>query len=127
MANERLRDAFLRNGLTPTGVADDLGVDPKTVERWITKGRSPYPRYRHSIANLVQENETYLWPAAISAERADRASQSEVVRIYANRNAVPADLWDRLLERASQRVDILVYVGMFMTEKPNLLQTLATR
>lgn len=50
--------------------------------------------------------------------------QSELVKLYPYRSAVPSDLWDKLLKRASQQVDILVYVGMFMTEKPNLLATL---
>lgn len=29
-----------------------------------------------------------------------------------------ADLWDRLLDRATTYVDVLVYIGMFITEKP---------
>ena len=65
MANERLRDALLRNGLTPDQVARAVDVDPKTVERWITKGRAPYPKHRHAIAAMVKESENYLWPAAI--------------------------------------------------------------
>jgi hypothetical protein len=38
--------------------------------------------------------------------------------------SVPVNLWDSLLDRATVYVDILVYVGMFMTEKPNLLMAL---
>ena len=49
MANDRLRDSLHANGLAPGDLADELGVDPKTVERWITKSRIPYPRYRHAI------------------------------------------------------------------------------
>ncbi|MPY99992.1 MAG: XRE family transcriptional regulator, partial [Actinophytocola sp.] len=31
MPNERLRDALLKNGLTPSDVAERLRVDPKTA------------------------------------------------------------------------------------------------
>lgn len=124
MGNDRLRDALLTRGIDPEALARDLGVDPKTVQRWITQGRTPYPRYRHTIAARVRESERYLWPEAVSDDKAAEISQSEIVKVYPNRNAVPADLWDRLLDRASAYVDVLVYVGMFMTEKPKLLDTL---
>jgi Domain of unknown function (DUF5919) len=124
MPNERLRDALLTNGIAPEELAQDLGVDPKTTQRWITKGRIPYPRHRHAIAAKVRESERYLWPDAVTEDEAARVSESEVVKVYRNRNAVPADLWDRLLDNATAYVDILVYVGMFMTEKPALLNML---
>ncbi|SDR05195.1 helix-turn-helix domain-containing protein [Thermostaphylospora chromogena] len=40
MANERLRAALLEKGVSVTELAEAIGVDPKTVERWITKGRA---------------------------------------------------------------------------------------
>ncbi len=40
MANERPRMALARNRWTVSGFADALTVDHKTVERWITKGRT---------------------------------------------------------------------------------------
>jgi len=43
MANERLRSALARGRWTVTGFADALSVDHKTVERWITKERTPHP------------------------------------------------------------------------------------
>ncbi|SDW63263.1 hypothetical protein SAMN05216215_1004197 [Saccharopolyspora shandongensis] len=67
MLNERLRDALLRNGITPEQVAEATEVDPKTVERWITKARPPYRKHRHVVAAMVRESETYLWPDAESA------------------------------------------------------------
>jgi hypothetical protein len=53
MANDRIRNALLHNRLTPRAVAQRLGVDPKTAERWVTQGRAPYPRHRHAIAATV--------------------------------------------------------------------------
>jgi hypothetical protein len=124
MPNDRLRDVLLGKGLTPEDVAERLGVDPKTVERWITVGRTPYPRYRHAMAVMAGESETYLWPQAMPSQRRAEVSRSEIVHVYPHRSSVPADLWDSLLERATTYVDVLVYVGMFMTEKPTLLKTL---
>lgn len=123
MANERLRDALLAKGITPAELAERIEVDPKTAERWITQqGRLPYPKYRHKIAAILQESESYLWPDALSEAKAAEVSDSEIVKIYAHRNSVPADLWDRLFAQATTYVDILVYVGMFLTEKPGLLK-----
>ena len=127
MPNDRLRDTLLNKGLTPEDVAERLGVDPKTVERWITLGRTPYPRHRHAIAAMAGESETYLWPGALSSQRRAEVAQSEIVHVYPHRNSVPADLWDALLEKAATYIDILVYVGMFMTEKPDLLKTLRAK
>lgn len=125
--NERLRDALHSSGITPDTLAKELQVDPKTVERWITKGRVPYSKYRHQIAAMMQESERYLWPDAVTNERADRISESEVVKVYPHRGTMPPELWDQLLNRATTYVDMLVYVGMFMTEKPQLLKTLTMK
>jgi transcriptional regulator with XRE-family HTH domain len=127
VTNERLRDAIQSSGITPAQLAAELGVDPKTVERWITKGREPYSKHRHAVAAKLGERELYLWPSAISDTKAQQVSESEVVRIYQNRNTVPGDLWDLLLSQAKENVDILVYVGMFMTEKPDLVATLTEK
>lgn len=120
MPNDRLRDALMSADLTPEDVAPRLNVDPKTVERWITTDRVPYPKHRHKLAVMLHQNETYLWPSAVSGNRAVEINESEIVRTYPHRNAIPADLWDQLLGRSQEAIDILVYVGMFLTEKPEL-------
>ena len=117
MPNERLRDAMLKAGLAPADIADKLGVNPKSVERWVTLDRPPYPRHRHALAALLRERENYLWPAALPPERAARVAQSEVVNLYPRRSAVPSDLWGRLVEQATERIGILVYAGLFFPEQ----------
>ena len=125
MSNERLRDSMLRNGLTPTSISEKIGVDPKTVERWITQDRIPYPKHRHAIAAMVREGESYLWPNAYSAARTAAVAQSEVVTMYPRRSAVPGELWRRLLDNASMQIGILVYGGLFLHELiPDLTATL---
>ena len=124
MQNDRLRDALMRQGLTPAEIAQKLGVDPKTGERWITKGRTPYPRHRHAIAAMLGESERYLWPDALAPDKAEEAARSELVTLYPHRNAVPPDLWSRLVASSSQDIGVLVYVGMFLTEQPGLIRSL---
>jgi transcriptional regulator with XRE-family HTH domain len=124
MPNERLRDALLRNGLDLDQVAKAIGVDPKTVERWITAGRTPYPRHRHAIAAMVRETENYLWPDAVAPERVAEIGGSEVVKVYPHRHSVPQDLWSRLLDQAAEHIEVLVYSGMFLTDNPTLVRTL---
>jgi hypothetical protein len=124
MPNDRLRDALMSADLTPEDIAPRLSVDPKTVERWITADRIPYPRHRHKLAVLLRQNEAYLWPDAVSTSRAAEINQSEIIRTYPNRNAVPADVWDHLFRGSTRTIDILVYVGMFLTEKPDLPRVL---
>ncbi|MGH4024136.1 MAG: DUF5919 domain-containing protein [Pseudonocardiaceae bacterium] len=124
MPNERLRDALLRNGLGLDQVAKTTSVDPKTVERWISKGRLPYPKHRRAIAALVRESETYLWPDAVTPERKAEIGGSEIVQVYPHRHSVPPDLWSRLLDQAEDHIEILVYVDMFLTEDPTLIKRL---
>ncbi|MEO3820980.1 XRE family transcriptional regulator [Plantactinospora sp. B24E8] len=128
MSNERLRDALLKAGLTTFGLAEKLGVNPKTAERWVTLDRAPYPRHRHAIATLLGERETYLWPKALSPQRAAQVAESEVVHIYPRRAAVPIDLWRRLIEQATNKVGILAYAGLFLPEQvPTLIRDLKAK
>jgi hypothetical protein len=128
MPNDRLRDGLLKAGLTPVALAEHLGVDPKTVERWITQDRVPYPKHRNAVGALLKESEAYLWPNALSPERAVKVAQSEVVQVYPRRAAVPPDLWQRLLDKAEKQIGILVYGGLFLPEQnPRWVKTLRTK
>ncbi|GAA3994776.1 DUF5919 domain-containing protein [Allokutzneria multivorans] len=127
MANERLRDALARNGLSYEQIAEATGVDQKTVERWITKGRTPYPRHRHVIASMVRETETYLWPDAVVPERKARITESELVKLYPHRNSIPADLWDHLITNATEHVEVLVHAAIFLIERPTFVRDLVRK
>jgi hypothetical protein len=125
MPNDRLRDAIHKQGLTPIDLAEHLGVDPKTVERWITQDRLPYRKYRSAVSARLHESETYLWPKALSEERSTEVSRSEVAHIYPRRAAVPPDTWQRLLDSVVRQVGILVYAGLFVPEQnPRWIATL---
>jgi transcriptional regulator with XRE-family HTH domain len=121
MANERLRSALLEHGITPEALADAVDVDPKTVERWVS-GRIPYRRLRYAVAALLQVDETYLWPDALSPEQAASASESEIITVYPHRWAVPRDAWGHLFSTAEEEIGVLVYSGMFLADDAGLLR-----
>lgn len=125
MANDRLRDALLRNGLTTDTIAAQLGVDRKTVERWVTTGRIPYRRHRHEVAAMVRESDVYLWPGAIPQHRRADVGRSEVVELYPRRSDSPAELWARLINDVNGELDVLAYAGLFLPEQyPHLVRLL---
>ncbi len=116
MPNERLRGSIASAGLTVDRLAGIVGVDPKTVERWISKDRIPHRSHRSAAATALKADEMYLWPALLSDVREKSASLAEFVALYPHRGAVPAHLWSSLLETSSDCVDILIYAGLFWTD-----------
>ena len=126
MPNERLRATLLERGLTPAALGDELGVDPKTVERWIS-GRTPYRKHRFAVAARLGVDERYLWPGALSKEQIAAASDSEVLAIYPHRSDVPREAWERLFKAAERDIGVLVYSGLFLAEDPVLQKVLAER
>ena len=111
-------------GVSTQNAADALGVDPKTVERWITTGRLPYPRHRRNLATLLRESVGYLWPDAAATNTLVHA-ESELIKLYSRRVNIPLDLWDRLLEAAQERIDIMAHAGLFLFEQtPDLINRL---
>jgi transcriptional regulator with XRE-family HTH domain len=66
MANERLRSCLAAAKLTTSDLAAHVGVDVKTVERWIIKGRVPYRAHRTATAALLRTTEAYLWPDVLA-------------------------------------------------------------
>ena len=79
VANERLRSRITGARLTIAEVATQVGVDPKTVERWIVLGRIPHRSHRWATASLLGTDEAYLWPELADERRTQAASTSELV------------------------------------------------
>lgn len=102
--------------LTNARLAEQVGVDAKSVERWVTQGRQPHPTTRGRVARVLGFEETFLWPALLTSSRGLGASQSELVQLWPTRNEVPADVWRTLISRAERRMEILVYAGGFLVE-----------
>jgi hypothetical protein len=115
MANERLRAALARDRWTVSGFADVLSVDHKTVERWITKDRTPHRTTVIAAAKLLNEDPAYLWPDFGRRVVSDE-THGEVITVYTERSSVPNSLWLSLLRAATDSIDILVYAGLHLPE-----------
>lgn len=122
MANERLRAALLERGASVADLAEAVDVDPKTVERWITRGRTPYRKHRYAVAAFLHVEESYLWPDALSSEQVASASQSEILTVYPHRWAIPRDAWGRLFAAAEREIGVLVYSGLFLAEDAGIVR-----
>ena len=116
MSNERLRRVIANAGMSLADVAGQVGADPKTVERWITQNRLPHPRLRTATAAALGVDEVYLWPESTESPQARSASGAELVRIYPNRGAVPAEYWYECIENATENIDLLAYSCTFLMD-----------
>ncbi len=115
MANERLRAALARDRWTMSGFADALSVDHKTVERWITKDRTPHRTTVIAAAKLLNEDPAYLWPDFGRRVVSDE-THGEMITVYTERSSVPNSLWLSLLRAVTDSIDILVYAGLHLPE-----------
>jgi transcriptional regulator with XRE-family HTH domain len=123
--NEPLRRALLRARLREDDLATRLGVDPKTVRRWLN-GRVPYPHNRSAIAELVGVDEAELWPDAGGLLTA-RSRPEELGTVYPHRWAVPREVWARLFGSAERGIAILAYSALFLAEDAGILRILADK
>jgi hypothetical protein len=123
--NEPLRQALLRARLREDDVAARLGVDPKTVRRWLN-GRVPYPHNRVAVAELVSADEADLWPNA-GGPLAARTWPEELGMVYPHRWAVPREVWVRLFGSAKHEIAILAYSALFLGEDTGILRIVADK
>ncbi|SET82187.1 XRE family transcriptional regulator [Nonomuraea wenchangensis] len=112
--NNNLRYALATARLTTTDVAAALAVDPKTVSRWLN-GRTPYPRHRWAIADLLNIEEADLWPEA--TPRCQLLANG-IHTIYPHRWAIPQTVWRTHFNSATEEIGILAYSALFLAEDP---------
>jgi len=60
--NAVLREAVYTSGLEIPDLARRIGVDRKTVDRWISTGRVPHPKQRWMACEILGYDENELWP-----------------------------------------------------------------
>lgn len=83
--NERLRAAVLDSGLSAEQVAEQAGVDPKTLDRWMA-GRVPHPRNRQALATVLGVHASDLWPETDPFDRLLPKDLAGVQGVYASRS-----------------------------------------
>jgi transcriptional regulator with XRE-family HTH domain len=123
--NEPLRRALLRARLREEDLAARVGVDPKTVRRWLS-GRIPYPQNRAAIADLVGVDEAELWPDA-GGPLTGKMRPEELGVVYPHRWAIPREVWTQFLGSAEHEIGILAYSAMFLAEDQGILRILAAK
>lgn len=116
MVNQRLRGAILNAELTPAALAAAVEVDVKSVHRWLTEDRIPYPSTRMRVAHALNQQETFLWPELLERDDPFAATATEVERIWPARSSISTETWHALFSRAAAEIDILVFTGGFLIE-----------
>jgi transcriptional regulator with XRE-family HTH domain len=66
--NLSLRDAIMASGMEVSQLAHKVGVDSKTVQRWITRGRIPHPRHRWKTCQILGCDESEIWSGTGTSE-----------------------------------------------------------
>lgn len=111
-------------GLDIAETAARLGVDPKTVGRWLA-GRIPYPRNRAALIELTGWTAHDLWPDLARAVASEPAT--EVRAVYPSLAAIPVDTWRQLLVRAETEVSIITERDPWPVHDPNVWHLLGEK
>lgn len=127
--NRALRQRITQHGISVQALADIVGVDTKTVERWLSGTSVPYPENARRAADALKCEPADLWPDLFPVMTPPSAG-TVAVSVYASRADVPVTVWTELFGAAREHIDILVYGGTFLFDSiprfPKLL-TAATK
>lgn len=107
---------MLNAEVSAQALASVVGVDVKSVARWITEDRVPYPSTRIKVARALDQQETFLWPTLLETPGACEVAEAELSRIWPTRSGVSSETWHSLFSRATAQLEILVYAGGFLVE-----------
>ncbi|WP_285758108.1 XRE family transcriptional regulator [Nocardiopsis ansamitocini] len=119
--NEALRQALANTHLTDAEVATRLGVNPKTVRRWLF-GQRPYPRHQLAVAELTGASRAELWPENKKTDL-KHSDSTESEHIYPHRWTIPHQVWLNFFKSAKDQIGILAYSSFFLFDDPEILQT----
>lgn len=108
--NGRLADAIRQRGWDTQRFAQEIDVDPKTVRRWVSTGRTPHPRLRDRAAEQLGVPMAVLWPEADGP----MDGMGELIGLYTTRAEVSPATIRSLSASASQHIDILAYAGLWL-------------
>ena len=123
MANDRLRTAMLAANLTVEQLAEKVGRDPKTAERWISVERIPHRATRLKLTALLGVNEADLWPT-LAGDARPAPEESELLHLYESRSAITGTVWEALIAGVQESMDVLVFSGAFLVEQYNLVRVI---
>jgi transcriptional regulator with XRE-family HTH domain len=123
--NEALRQAMTKAEVTEQQLAEECGVDIKTVNRWISNPmRTPHARHRWAVCRTLGVEEAELWPSAVRANL-KTGPDREIIQVFPYRSAAPASLWRNLIHDAKHELAFAGYTNYFLwLEHANLANIL---
>jgi transcriptional regulator with XRE-family HTH domain len=126
--NVMLRDAMARRGVTREELARRVGVDVKTVDRWVDlPSRTPHPPRRAAVAEVLGVDPGMLWPRAVRAAIKTGVDR-EIVASYAYRNECPPTVWSSLIDGAERDIVFAGYTSYFLwQEQPRAAERLRAK
>ena len=127
MRNERLRALLLERGKSPDQLAEHVRVDPKTVERWITRGRLPTvgtgSRWPRSSAWMRPTSGRTRW----ARTRSRRSRRARSWRCTRTARRFPGTRGDTCSPQAEREIGVLVYSGLFLSEDAGIQKILTDK
>lgn len=108
-----------RAGVSADRLAEQVGVDPKSVWRWTNKAVIPRRvGLKARVAEILDVAEAEIWPAFMTAGREGEARgvTDEVATAWAHRADVPKAHWWAMLSSAEAHIDLLGYAMQFLPE-----------
>jgi hypothetical protein len=109
--NDRLAEAMAHRQLTREQVAAELGVDPRSVSRWLDdRDRIPFPVSRLALSRMLDVPVGVLWPQVAAGPQ----GTEELLGLYPYRSAMPAGHVMSLLREAQRCIDVLAFAGLWL-------------
>lgn len=122
--NQRLADLVERSGRRIEDLAIEVGVDPKTLERWITLGRLPHRANGEKLADVLGVPPAFIWPTMGWSAR----GTAELVGLYDRRTALSPATVAGLISSAEQRIEVLAYAATWLWDSvPGVCKALSER
>jgi transcriptional regulator with XRE-family HTH domain len=128
VANDNLRAALQRAGLTAGDLAEIVRVDVRTVRRWLS-GRTPYPRQRGKVARGLDTTEHDLWREIATAPppRTPAAQPTDLLAAHPTASDLAAPDWKPLMHDADERIELLGDTLTPILDTPGVPELLATK
>jgi len=119
--NSALQSAMADARLTPSKLARAVGVDTRTVDRWLANPlRAPHAATRAEVARALGVSETVLWSKAVRSAVKVGADR-EIVTAYPYRNACPTSVWTKLIDSAEKQITFAGYTNYFLWQEQSRL------
>lgn len=128
MSNTALLEAMRAKQVSDRQLAEYVGVDIKTVARWLAcPERLPHLKTRWLVADVLQTEERVIWPTAVR-DAVKTGTDKEIVATYATAADVHRPDLGRFIKQAKEQLFFAKYTGYRLwTDIPFLANHLRAR